>query len=138
MLSSEKLKAFASFDATLQAGNGDGSFEGNLIVNSPLNAADTDPLRTIRPYVPKRAQTSDAAPAVPVRSTERVPSIATQLPVSPIKTGLQQPPKKFELPLRPSALYREDSVEDYSDLIATNDVDFEQKLQGMRVSEWLS
>ncbi len=36
-------------------------------------------------------------------------------------------PTKFELPPRPDIIYREQSVEDYSDLLADNDSVFDNK-----------
>ena len=62
LLSSEKLKAFASFETVTEETNWDDNFEGELTARSALRPAGSDPLETIRPFNPKRnkAQQSDS------------------------------------------------------------------------------
>lgn len=50
LLSSEKLKAFASFETVTEETNWDNNFEGELTVKSPPQPAEYDLLQTIRPY----------------------------------------------------------------------------------------
>ena len=50
LLSSEKLKAFASFETVTEEVNWDDEFEGDLTVKSPLQVTEPDPLETIRPF----------------------------------------------------------------------------------------
>ncbi|KAL8857320.1 MAG: hypothetical protein Q9178_006086 [Gyalolechia marmorata] len=57
LLSAEKLKAYASFETVTEEENWDENFEGDLTVKSPLQVTNSDPLRTIRPYYPQRANT---------------------------------------------------------------------------------
>lgn len=57
LLSAEKLKAYASFETVTEEENWDENFEGDLTVKSPLQVTSSDPLRTIRPYYPQRANT---------------------------------------------------------------------------------
>ena len=57
LLSAEKLKAYASFETVTEEENWDDNFEGDLTVRSPLQVTHADPLRTIRPYYPQRANT---------------------------------------------------------------------------------
>ena len=54
LLSSEKLKAFASFETVTEEANWDDEFEGDLTVKSPLQMTKSDPLETIKPFNPKR------------------------------------------------------------------------------------
>ena len=55
LLSSEKLKAFASFETVTEEANWDDNFEGDLTVKNPLQLTESDPLDTIRPYNPRRS-----------------------------------------------------------------------------------
>ncbi|KAL8727390.1 MAG: hypothetical protein Q9166_006062 [cf. Caloplaca sp. 2 TL-2023] len=71
LLSAEKLKAYASFETVTEEGNWDENFEGDLTVKSPLQVTNSDPLRTIRPYYPQRANTDQIKHDAPTRSPER-------------------------------------------------------------------
>lgn len=53
LLSSEKLKAYASFETVAEETNWDDNFEGDLTMKSPSLPPESDPLQTIRPYYPK-------------------------------------------------------------------------------------
>ena len=131
MLSSDRLKAFASFDiANDENDNWDKNFEGDLITikGSRRNVEpDTHELETIRPYrVKPNIVTQDLKPAVVAKTVDRMTSIsAPPRPRSPIKA---QAAGKIILPSRPSAMYREQSVEDYSDLFVDSDSVFDKRL----------
>lgn len=131
MLSAEKLKAYASFETVTGEENWDANFEGDLTVKSPLQLTATDPLQTIRP-ISKKVETEvirHSAPTkilVPKRAESKI-----KRPTSPLKQCQSQ--AKLALPSRPSTLFRESSVEDYSDLIATNEEIFEQRLLNIKV-----
>ncbi|KAL8682760.1 MAG: hypothetical protein Q9186_001182 [Xanthomendoza sp. 1 TL-2023] len=71
LLSAEKLKAYASFETVTEEENWDENFEGDLTVKSPLQMTSSDPLRTIRPYYPQRANTEEIKHDAPTRSPER-------------------------------------------------------------------
>lgn len=58
MLSSEKLKAYASFETVTEETNWDDNFEGDLPMKTPSQLAESDPLQTIRAYHPRRADTN--------------------------------------------------------------------------------
>ena len=120
MLSSERLKAFASLDGTIL--RSDDSFEEE---NSGFS--DNDPLQTIRPY-----PTKPAAPE-PLKS----PSPTRRQPSNPPASALQNVPILTQNPMprraRPAALYKENSVEDYSDLIMANEDVLDRKLGGYQV-----
>lgn len=119
MLSSEKLKAFASLDGTMlksddSFGDSDDSFGSSLPSDEP------DPLETIRPLPPRQPVVESAqlreVPRNHIASMQNVP-ILTQNPTPPAR--LQQ---------RPAAFYKENSVEDYSDLIQANEDVLDSKL----------
>lgn len=58
MLSSEKLKAYASFETVTEETNWDDNFEGDLTMKTPSQVAESDPLQTIRAYHPRHADTN--------------------------------------------------------------------------------
>ncbi|KAJ5320379.1 hypothetical protein PENANT_c010G08384 [Penicillium antarcticum] len=117
MLSSERLKAFASLDGTIL--KSDDSFEEE---NSGFS--DNDALQTIRPYPTKPAASE------PLKS----PSPTRRQPSNPPVSALQNVPILTQNPMprraRPAALYKENSVEDYSDLIMANEDVLDRKLGG--------
>jgi len=78
LLSSERLKAFASFETATEEANWDDNFEGDLTVRNSLHVNESDPLETIRPSYQKHpgAQQSKSTPAT-AKSPESV------LPVPP-------------------------------------------------------
>ena len=129
-LSAEKLKSYASMDAVAEENdNWDNNFEGDLTVKSPLQLTHTDHhLQTVRPYFPGRAEAEDvkttAAARSPTKSSQLVPK------QSPTKRTSHVKQKKSEAkarPVQPSAQYRDDTVEDYSDLIVQDDGIFDSK-----------
>ncbi|OGE50295.1 hypothetical protein PENARI_c017G00460 [Penicillium arizonense] len=117
MLSSERLKAFASLDGTIL--RSDDSFEEE---NSGFS--DNDPLQTIRPYPTKPAAQEPLKSSSPTR----------RQPSNPPASALQNVPILTQNPMprraRPAALYKENSVEDYSDLIMANEDVLDRKLGG--------
>jgi hypothetical protein len=137
MLSSERLKAFASFDvANDENDNWDNNFEGDLVtIKGPHKSveADSHELETIRPYrVKPTIITQDIRPASEIKVVSRKPSRSEPpCPKSPVKAQVGQ---KFVLPGRPAAMYREQSVEDYSDLFADNESIFDRRLDLIKVS----
>ncbi|KAK2596718.1 Protein kinase of the Mitotic Exit Network [Conoideocrella luteorostrata] len=144
LLSSDKLKAFASTnDLRIDTDNYDDDFEGELLtIKGPTHQRDETQEQTLRP-VPKKAATS-----TDVKSHQRTRSNAgknsmTMLdhsgPKSPSKSHLGN---KFELPSRPDVVFREQSVEDFSDLFVDNDNAFNhrvnqavRRVQGSRVTD---
>ncbi|KAL8953799.1 MAG: hypothetical protein Q9222_000364 [Ikaeria aurantiellina] len=71
LLSAEKLKAYASFETVTEEENWDENFEGDLTVKSPLQLTNSDPLKTIRPYYPHRANTEQIRQTAPTQSPEQ-------------------------------------------------------------------
>ncbi|CAI7564278.1 unnamed protein product [Penicillium glandicola] len=124
MLSSERLKAFASLDGTiLRSDDSSDPFEDTS------GFSDEDTLETIRPYPikPSVAEPSKSqSPALsqpggngPVSSLQNVP-ILTQNPM----------PRRARPAPRTTNLYKENSVDDYSDLIMANEDVLDRKLGG--------
>lgn len=143
MLSSDKLKAFATFDPVAEEENWDDNFEGDLTVKSPMELTSGDPLQTVRPWYPARANTSDIRHNLPSTSPpqsvkknpQRTLSRESQ-PKTQILRPVQSPPLPKSKPAsntrRPSILYREKSIEDYSDLAPQDDLAFQKKLALMQ------
>lgn len=137
-MSSDRLKAFASFDhANDENDNWDDNFEGDLMttIKGPQKnmEADTHELETIRPYRMKPTLVTDIKPAVAPKTYGRKPSntSAPPRPESPVKV---QAESKFVLPSRPALMYREQSVDDYSDLFVDNESIFDRRLNIIKVS----
>jgi len=136
MLSSERLKAFASFDvANDENDNWDNNFEGDLVtIKEPHKSVEVDSheLETIRPYrIKPTIVTQDIRPTSEIKIVSRKPSRSEPpRPKSPVKAQVGQ---KFVLPARPAAMYREQSVEDYSDLFADNESIFDRRLDLIKV-----
>ncbi|KAI9737760.1 MAG: hypothetical protein M1834_009128 [Cirrosporium novae-zelandiae] len=130
LLSSEKLKAFASFESITGQDNleADLGADFNIRNPNPKLRKESDPLRTIRP-APKIAQTKEAKPKTPSRSGQRKPSLpANAAGLGPLKEepGILQ--TNLAPASRPTIKYRENSFDDYSDLIEANDSIIESKL----------
>lgn len=126
LLSSDRLKAFAS--ANERHENYDDDFDGELLTIKG-NYQDFDSQeQTIRPT---RRFTEKALVKSP-KTHHRAKSSSSKA-AGPAGSSHQNrsPPKshfnKFELPARPDVYYREQSVEDYSDLFVDNDSVFNRK-----------
>ncbi|KAE8453022.1 hypothetical protein EG329_012209 [Mollisiaceae sp. DMI_Dod_QoI] len=131
MLSSDRLKAFASFEVPNDENdNWDNNFEGDLVtIKGPRKNVEPDSheLETIRPYkVKPTVVTQNIKPTlVPKASSRKTSRSEPPRPKSPVKA---QAAYKFALPARPAAMFREQSVEDYSDLFLDNDSIFDRRL----------
>ncbi|KAK0728591.1 hypothetical protein B0T26DRAFT_178050 [Lasiosphaeria miniovina] len=129
LLSGDRLKAFASIDGQREnSENWDENFDGELLTIKGLRHwSEPDPQeQTIRP-LPRKTE-KNAEPKAQQghrrqRSKASVPGAPH--PKSPVKPHFAN---KFELPPRPDVIYREQSVEDYSDLFADNDGVFNNRL----------
>lgn len=120
MLSSEKLKAFASLDGTvLKSEDGFDDFDDPF----SQQPGESDPLRTIRPYSAKPTGMENMSQQTKPTLTamhHNVPVLKT--PVPPLR------------PQRPTSYFKENSVEDYSDLISANEDILDDKLSAFQVS----
>ncbi|KAK3955332.1 hypothetical protein QBC32DRAFT_359429 [Pseudoneurospora amorphoporcata] len=116
LLSSDRLKAFASIDSSREdTENWDEDFGGDFE-------------QTIRPLPKRSERASDSKSSQQGHRRQRsskttVPS-ASQTK-SPVRTQFGN---KFELPPRPESIYREQSTEDYSDLFGDTDSVFNSRL----------
>ncbi|KKA17829.1 Non-specific serine/threonine protein kinase [Rasamsonia emersonii CBS 393.64] len=126
MLSSERLKAFASLDGAALRDTSD-SLEGEPTVKGPSQSGESDPLQTIRPPLRKPFDEESSRPKS--RSRHRPSKSALpSLPSVPILNQVAAPPTRPVRQARPAAYYEESSVEDYSDLIIGNEDVLERKL----------
>ncbi|CAM1500562.1 Fc.00g097240.m01.CDS01 [Cosmosporella sp. VM-42] len=128
LLSSDRLKAFASVnDGRNDSTNYDEDFEGELMtIKGPHYWQEDSQEQTIRPF--KRIEKVPETP----KSHNRTKS-SSKSAVGASGSGRRSPTKshltnKFELPSRPDLVYREQSVEDYSDLFVDNDSIFNHRV----------
>lgn len=136
MLSADRLKQFASIDEASASNNWDDQFEGDMQSNKGASRQflDQDPQeQTIRP-TPRRSSKSAEASRTPQQHVGHGHRRSRSKQVSSSNVPLQQkqPPKpalgnKFELPMRPEAIYREQSIEDFSDFFPEADNLFSKK-----------
>lgn len=129
LLSSDRLKAFASMnDVRNESTNYDQDFEGELMtIKGPNPWQDIDPQeQTIRPFK------KPIKPIEPTKGHSRTKSSSKSTAgmsgsgrKSPVKSHLNN---KFELPSRPDVLFREQTVEDYSDLFVENEGVFNHRV----------
>ncbi|KAI1193912.1 hypothetical protein F5X97DRAFT_312511 [Nemania serpens] len=133
LLSADRLKAFASIDNSRDMSSHwdmDQS-AGELVTMKKIQPVlDEDPLeKTIRPNwnFPAKSERNDDLPRPSTsRASPRKQSASRHnRHHSRAKSNISN---KFELPSRPDVVYREHSVEDYSDLFDDNDGFFNQRL----------
>ena len=118
LLSSEKLKAYASFETVTEETNWDDNFEGDLTVKSPLQLTESDPLQTIRPYYPMRADTSRIKYTAPTKSPDAESGrVVGRRNPTPPTLHQRQSSSKSSVALPPVVSYGEGLAEDYSDLV---------------------
>ncbi|KAI1737503.1 hypothetical protein F4680DRAFT_427949 [Xylaria scruposa] len=126
LLSADRLKAFASIDNSRDIfGNWSLDLSGgeSMTMKKSQPIHDEDPLeKTIRPNwnpAPKPERNNDLPRPHTSRGSPRKQSVSTNhRHHSRSKSNVSN---KFELPPRPDVVYREKSVEDYSDLFDNND-----------------
>ncbi|KAG6008670.1 hypothetical protein E4U21_004025 [Claviceps maximensis] len=126
LLSSDKLKAFASTnDLSSDTDNYDDDFEGELLtVKGLTQQKDETQEQTLRPLSSRKVATSfDAKSHRQMRSNAA--HVSTPSAAAAGRSGPQSRPKsrlnRFELPVRPDLVYREQNNEDFSDLFVENE-----------------
>ena len=142
MLSSEKLKAFASFENVTELDSHELDYDNDKTLKSPVQPAESDAYETVRPAAPlkkpesKHARHKSEAPRAMKKSSETsrkasLPSVRHATNVSKRKP----PPVKAVTPSqpRPTRMYRESSIEDYSDVVAGNELTLDTKLNMMQL-----
>ena len=117
--------------------NYDDDFDGELLTIKPRQSHDDfdQQEKTLRPTF-KKVESAKEPTKSHARQHSRKFSRSTTAPVGP-SSGPKSPGKshfgaKFELPSRPDLAFREQSVEDYSDLQVDNDNVFSNALKRVR------
>ncbi|KAF4994801.1 hypothetical protein FDECE_13006 [Fusarium decemcellulare] len=136
LLSSDRLKAFASVnDGRNESSTFDDEFDGELMTIKGLNHwQDTDPQeQTIRPLPKKTNKVMEPSKSHSRNKSSSSKAVGPGRTRSPTKSHFN----KFELPSRPDVVYREQSIEDFSDLFVDNDSVFAHKVNqaGSRQSD---
>ncbi|KAK5628891.1 hypothetical protein RRF57_004606 [Xylaria bambusicola] len=132
LLSADRLKAFASIDNSRDISNNwDLDHQGGELttMKKVQPVQDEDPMeKTIRPNwkpVAKPEKSDEPARPRTSRASPRKRSASSHHKHSRAKSTASN---KFQLPSQPGMAYREQSVEDYSDLFADNDGVLNQRL----------
>ena len=131
MLSPEKLKAFASLEG-MSDSTRDGPIDHDFEFKDTSGVNEIDPLQTIRPLSRKPTE-DEPFPSRTPRRTRHRPNPSSALRKGPIIASISGPTKSNHQ-TRPANFYKENSVEDYSDLIEANDAVLESKLSIVPVS----
>ncbi|KAH8695710.1 hypothetical protein GQ44DRAFT_832651 [Phaeosphaeriaceae sp. PMI808] len=143
LFSSDKLKAFASFETvTEQADCGD----GEATVKRSHNLQHFQKMsQAFPPKATSSTKANDAkarAIVVSLQSTSAALEVEERHDIQPKTAFLRGIPKAAQLSktkvaalARPSQLFREDSIEDYSDLMPTDQGAFERKLAAMQYTQ---
>ena len=135
LLSAEKLKAFASIDTVTEEASWDENFEGDLTVKGPLQPTRSDPLETIRPVQPKRANTQPVKTTAHTKSLEPKKSpVANRRALAAPTVHQKQPPNKAKPNVPLSISYVETAEDDFSDLMI-DDAAFDGKLNKNKVGQ---
>ncbi|EKG21879.1 hypothetical protein MPH_00799 [Macrophomina phaseolina MS6] len=135
LLSSEKLKAYATgFDTVAEEPGVENVFDELRAFKSPPPLDPLDGLETIRPLSASKKQpdsgkssrtNSGAQKGASEPRTQFFRGMSKAAVVPPINSRISSFTK-------PTAAFRENSVEDYSDLIAADDAAFQKKLQSLK------
>lgn len=139
MLSPENLKNFASFENIVdQVSDGD-RLDIDMTLKSPVQPTELDDYKTVRPVSTKRSEARHArhkseAPKTRTKpaETKRKASLPSARNTSNLTKSKPPTVKSFTQPQPSGRLYRESSIEDYSDLIVDNDLTLDTKLETTR------
>ena len=131
VVSSEKLKQYGTVDRLQSEDEWD-----DQETRSQSRSSHADPMETVRPHSPAKATASKTKRGNATKVSQRLSSQPkTQILCTPLKAS--RPPPRPPPPKRSSSVFREDSVEDYSDLIAKDDVALDKKFhQILEVSSY--
>jgi hypothetical protein len=132
LLSHDKLKSYATFEPVAEEASIDDLNDSELTVKSPVK------------WTPPESLNENVSRSDPIMKASALPQ-ATNLgrrrsslsrqdaPRTAILRGRTTLPGRRPSGNRPSNAYRESSVEDYSDLIASDDAAWERKLHDLKV-----
>jgi hypothetical protein len=126
LFSADKLKAYASFETVVEEGKSLGKVNG------------VDPLQTVRPYTPKKPKVEQKA-AIPNTSSFRRTSQSKNI-IGHQRTGSKVQSSQVKSNSGPRTRptdFKEDAVEDYSDLIdsSADDVAFQKKVHALQIQD---
>jgi hypothetical protein len=139
MLSSDRLKAFASFEAVTEEPS---HFDGEATVKSPLDlqrhfrrpsAASEEP-ETVKASSIKAKPSSSRAPSEYMAFDDRHDGPKTAI-LRGVPKSSQLSKTKVAALARPSSLFREDSTEDYTDLMPEDEDAFVKRVKAMQGSQ---
>lgn len=132
LLSAEKLKSYSTFEPVVEEPSSDDFFDPEMTLKSPIRPTALG----IRNADLSRPPSSGKAKAStqPSRSRRNSSLSRPNEPKTAILRGIPLPQSRRSSSTRPSNVFRENSVEDYSDLIAADDDAFQRKLLAMQVS----
>ena len=128
LLSSERLKQFASFESPPGEGSWDSTLQGEEVTrDNHSQIAHSDPLETIRPSQAKRVDMRQDRSSPSKSSSKRRSKGSRENTIAP--TLHQSDHLKLTKPPIPSTLpYTESEIEDYSDIIADDETTFNVKI----------
>ncbi|KAF2266751.1 hypothetical protein CC78DRAFT_513454 [Lojkania enalia] len=138
--SHDKLKAFASFEAVTEEPS---HFDGEATVKSPLNLQSFrgmpepfDEPETVRASSVRAKASGSRSTSLAMLAEERVEGQPKTAFLRGVPKGPQLPKtKQVAAFARPSALFREDSVEDYSDLTAEDESAFQKHVKKYQAAQ---
>ena len=134
MLTAERLRANAGYESVMEESNMRESNENEYTLKSPVQLMNSDPLRTVRPMQPAKANI-----ALPKKSNTQKSQQRRSTKPDVLRSVANIPAKKSTLgPLSRPSVFRENSIEDYSDLVASDDNAFQKKIQHLKVRSILS
>lgn len=127
LLSSEKLKQFASFATVTEEANWNDNFEGDLTVKNQSQMSHSDPLETIRPSQARYAESKPSESSSSSSPEQKRQSKATRGSAILPTVHQSKPPIPAKQLLASTSSYAESEEEDYSDLIADDETTFDVK-----------
>jgi hypothetical protein len=145
LFSSDKLKAFASFESVTEMpefGDGEATVKSPMSLQQFQSFPKASGQRTRRRPHTASSRTSSTAPSSRSTSNATDSEHEDRHDAQPKTAFLRGIPKSAQLPMakvatpsRPSQLFREDTVEDYSDLMPADEGAFERKLAAMQYTQ---
>jgi serine/threonine protein kinase len=136
LFSSDRLKAYASFDALAEEAT---NFDNEATVKSPLNLQHLRGMSSVFSSNTPSRPASSRSRTIDSRSNSIESVIDDEYESQPKTAILRGVPKASQQPKarpaprkRPSQMFRENTVEDYSDLMPTDEDAFVLKLRAMQ------
>ena len=136
-LSFEKLKSYAKYDALTEEIiiEDDDDEDSSSTMKTPVQSSHHDPEETVRPFTPGKPKPGSNKISSSNSGQRQTSQPKTQILRSAIKTPSNTTPTirpRLSLSHMPTTVFRENSVEDYSDLIAGDDAAFQRKIHLMQ------